>query len=257
MDLGIKDKVAIVTGGSRGLGRQAALSLAAEGCHVAICARGAERLRQTEQELKNIGVKVAALVADVCRSEDAQRIYDAAITLGPVDILVNNVGGSLGGYSVERTSMEQMEETMNLNLYGAMRLTKLVVPGMKESRWGRIINISSIWGREYGGELSYMTAKAALNGFSKHLAMDLAPYNILVNAVAPGSILYPGSVWEAFIENEPKSTVDRFVEDHLPMGRFGWAEPVGDLVAYLASERAGFLTGACINIDGGQTKSLV
>ena len=146
---------------------------------------------------------------------------------------------------------------MQLNLYGAVRLIRLALPGMKERRWGRIISIASIWGREYGGGIGYMTAKAALIAMSKHLAMELAPYNILVNTVAPGSIQFPGGGWDNFSRNQSQETVERFVETNLPMGRFGWPEPVGDLVTYLASERAGLLTGTCINIDGGQSKSLI
>ncbi len=257
MDLGIKGKVAIVTGGSRGLGRQAALSLAAEGCSVTICARGEERLRQTEAELRALGVRTVAVAADVTKPQDAQRIYDAATTLGPVDILVNNVGGSRGGPDLERTSDEQLEQAMQLNLYGATRLIHLALPGMKERRWGRIVNIASIWGREYGGSIAYMTAKAALIALSKHLALEVAPYNILVNSVAPGSVQFPGGGWDNFARNQPRDVVDRFTENNLPMGRFGWPEPVGDLVAYLASERAGMLTGDCINIDGGQSRSLI
>ncbi|MSQ40659.1 MAG: SDR family oxidoreductase [Dehalococcoidia bacterium] len=257
MDLGIKGKVAIVTGGSRGLGRQAALSLAAEGCAVAICARGEERLRQTETELKGLGVRTVAVAADVTNPQDAKRIYEAAAALGPVDILVNNVGGSRGGPDLERTSDEQLEQAMQLNLYGATRLIHLALPGMKERRWGRIVNIASIWGREYGGSIAYMTAKAALIALSKHLALEVAPYNILVNSVAPGSVQFPGGSWDNFARNQPRDVVDRFTENNLPMGRFGWPEPVGDLVAYLASERAGMLTGACINIDGGQSRSLI
>ena len=256
MDLGITGRVAIVTGGSRGLGRQAALSLAAEGCHVAICARGEERLRQTEQELRRFGVKTVAVAADVTQAADAQRIYTAATALGQVDILVNNVGGSRGGPDLEHTSDEQLEQAMELNLYGAVRLIRLALPGMKERRWGRIISIASIWGREYGGTIGYMAAKAALIAMSKHLAMEVAPYNVLVNTVAPGSIQFPGGSWERFATGQPREVVERFVENNLPMGRFGWPEPVGDLVAYLASERAGLLTGACINIDGGQSRSL-
>ena len=257
MDLGIKGKVAIVTGGSRGLGRQAALSLASEGCHVAICARGDERLRETEEEIKALGVNTAAVVADITEPEDAQRIYETALSLGSVDILVNNAGGSRGGRELEQASDEELNQSMELNLYGGIRLIRLVLPHMKERRWGRIVSIASIWGREYGGGIGYMTAKAALIAMSKHLAMEVAQYNILVNTVAPGSIQFPGGGWDNFVKNQTADVVQRFTETNLPMGRFGWPEPVGDLVAYLASERAGLITGTCINIDGGQSKSLI
>ena len=105
--------------------------------------------------------------------------------------------------------------------------------------------------------MGYMVAKAALIAFSKHLAIEMAAYNILVNSIAPGSIRFPGGTWDKFALTQPPLAVERFKEVNLPMGTFGWAEPVGDLVAYLASDRAGLLTGACINIDGGQSKSLI
>jgi 3-oxoacyl-[acyl-carrier protein] reductase len=128
---------------------------------------------------------------------------------------------------------------------------------MRERGWGRIVSIASIWGREHGGTLAYMSAKAALIAATKHHAVELAKDGITCNTVAPGSILFPGGVWDRFVSSQPKETVAAFVAENLPLGRFGWPEPVGDLVAYLASERAGLITGACINVDGGQSKSLI
>lgn len=257
MDLGIAGRTAIVTGGSRGLGRQAALSLAREGVHVAICARGEETLERTAAELRSLGVKALGVVADVTRPADTARLFEAAArAFGKVDILVNNAGGSRGS-DLERTSDEDIEEAFRLNLFGALRLTRLAVPGMRERRWGRVITISSIYGREHGGGLAYMSAKAALIAATKHLALRLAKDGILVNSVAPGSILFTGGSWERFTVTQPKEVVDDFIKNNLPLGKFGWPEPVGDLVAYLASERASLITGTCINIDGGQSRSLI
>ncbi len=257
MDLGIAGRVAIVTGGSRGLGRQAALSLAREGAHVAICARGKETLEQTTAELRALGVKALGVVADVTQAVDPQRLFDETVrALGRVDILVNNAGGSRGS-DLEHSSDEEVEETFRLNLFGAMRLTRLAIPGMRERRWGRVITISSIYGREHGGGFSYMSAKAALIAATKHLALRLAKDGITVNSVAPGSILFPGGGWERFSTTQPQDVVADFIKNNLPMGRFGWPEPVGDLVAYLASQRADLITGTCINIDGGQSRSLI
>jgi 3-oxoacyl-[acyl-carrier protein] reductase len=128
---------------------------------------------------------------------------------------------------------------------------------MKERGWGRIISISSIYGREHGGGLTYMTAKAALIAFSKHLALEVAGTGVTVNTVAPGSIEFPGGGWERFQQSNSPEVVQEFVRNNLPMGRFGWPEPVGALVAFLASTQADLLTGTSINIDGGQSRSLI
>ena len=127
---------------------------------------------------------------------------------------------------------------------------------MKNQKWGRIINISSIYGREHGGSIDYMTGKSGLIAFSKHLALLMAPINVLVNSVAPGSIDFPGSTWDRFQKTQSSATVEEFVNRNLPMGRFGWPEPIGEMVAFLASDKADLVTGTCVNVDGGQSKSL-
>jgi 3-oxoacyl-[acyl-carrier protein] reductase len=258
MDLGIANRTAIVTGGSRGLGRQIALSLAQEGCNIAICARDGQRLSETAKEIEALGVKVTTVEVDITDASAAEMIVSAAQAIGPVEIMVNNVGGgSRGGPTLEKTTDEELLEALQLNLLAATRLIKLVTPSMRESQWGRIVSVASIWGREYGGTIGYMTAKAALIAMSKHLALELAADNILVNTIAPGSIKFPGGSWERFESSQPAEVVSRFIETNLPMGKFGWPEPVGDLVTYLCSDRAGMITGTSINIDGGQGRSLL
>ncbi len=257
MDLGIKDRVAIVTGGSRGLGQRCALSLAREGVHVAICGRTQSTLDKAVDELKGMGVKSIGVVADMVESSAAEQVYnDTEARLGPVDIVVNNVGGRRGTNIMETTE-DQFKAGFEFNLFAALRLMRLAIPGMRERQWGRIINISSIYGREYGGSADYMAAKAALIAATKHAALDLIKENVLVNTVAPGSILHPGGTWERFSNEQPPEVVREFIARNLPAGRFGWPEPVGDLVAFLASERASLITGASINVDGGQSRSLI
>ena len=157
MDLGIQGKVALVTGGSRGLGRHAALSLAREGAAVAICGRTQATLDSTVAELEALGATAIGVVADVSETEAAGSLHDSVVeTLGLVDILVNNVGGSIIRTDITGTSLEDFEATFNLNVFGSYALMKLVVPHMRDQKWGRIINIASIWGREYGGNISYM-----------------------------------------------------------------------------------------------------
>ena len=176
--------------------------------------------------------------------------------IGNIDILVNNVGGSINREGIEGTPIDDLNKTFDLNLNPSIKLMQLVIPHMKSQKWGRIVNISSVYGRELGGNLSYMTAKAALNSITKHSAIDLAKYGILINAVAPGPVSHKDGSWEKFQKNNSKEVVENFIKNNLPIGRFGWPEPVGDLVAFLSSENAGFITGTCINIDGGWSKSI-
>ncbi len=257
MDLGIKDRVGIVTGGSRGLGRVSALSLAREGVKVAICGRTQSTLDKTVDELKSMGVAAVGIVADIAELPSAQLVYERTeAELGPVDIVVNNVGGRRGS-TMTATSDEEFKAGFELNLFAALRLMRLAIPGMVARGWGRIINVASIWGREYGGAADYMAAKAALIAASKYAAIELVKDNVLVNSIAPGSILHPGSGWERFSNEQPAEVVQEFISRNLPAGRFGWPEPVGDIVAFLASERASMVSGACINVDAGQSKSLI
>ena len=257
MDLALTGKVAMITGGSRGLGRQIAGTLGREGCKISICARDPKGLEATVAEMAAQGYQVQGTQADVTSEEDANRFYnDTVATLGHPDILVNNVGGRRGSAVFEETSLEQFRQSLEVNLLSAIRLVALVLPHMKAQKWGRIVNIASIWGREYGGAIDYMTAKAGMIGFSKHLALQLAPYNVLVNSLAPGSIDFPGGSWDRFQKTQSPEAVAEFIAHNLPMGRFGWPQPIGDMVAFLASDRADLLTGACINVDGGQSSSL-
>ncbi len=258
MDLGIAGKVALVTGGSRGLGRQCALSLAQEGVNVAICGRTQGTLDKMVGELKALGVGAMGVVADVSDVSQAPSLHAQVVDgLGPVDILVNNVGGARSRSDINGTSLEDFKGTFDLNVFGGFQLMKEVIPHMREQRWGRIINIASIWGREHGGNISYMSAKAALIGATKHAALSLARDGVLVNSIAPGSISHEGGSWERFQRDNPPEVVQDFIKNNLPMGRFGWPEPVGDLVAFLASNRASLITGACIVVDGGQSHSMI
>jgi 3-oxoacyl-[acyl-carrier protein] reductase len=257
MDLGIKGKVALVTGGSRGLGRESALALAAEGVNVAICARGEDTLNQTADELKATGVNVGAYVADLGDESGAAKLTaKVEADLGPIEILVNNVGGSLGTSDLVTSSLADFHMVMNANLWSAVALMKLVVPGMQERKWGRVINISSIFGREFGGTAPYMVAKAAMIAASKHTGLAVAKDGVTVNSVAPGSILHAGGSWEKFIANSTQEELDEFIARNLPMGKFGWPEPVAASVAFLASQQADLITGACLNVDGGQSHNL-
>ncbi len=258
MDLGLNGRIAMITGGSHGLGKQAADSLAREGCKVSICARGKEQLDATMAEFTAKGYEVSGTQADVTSEEESNRFYgDTVAQLGQPDILVNNVGGRRGSVDFEETTMEQFREGLEVNLFSGVALVAKVLPHMKAQRWGRIITISSIYGREYGGSIDYMTGKAGMIAFCKHLAVQMIPYNVLVNCVAPGSIDFPGSTWDRFQQNNTPEVVAEFIGRNLPAGKFGWPEPIGETVAFLASDRADLITGACLNVDGGQSRSLI
>lgn len=258
MDLGLNGKVALVTGGSRGLGRESALALAREGANVAICGRTQSTLDETVNEIKKNGGICIGVVADISDASSVEHLHTAVTeAMGPVDILVNNAGGTRSREDINGTLIEDFRGTFDLNVFGAFALMQQVIPAMRTKGWGRIINIASIWGREYGGNISYMSAKAALIAASKHAAISLAKDGILVNSIAPGSIEHPGGSWERFQNDNTPEVVDKFIEDNLPLGKFGWPEPLGDLVAYLASDRSGLITGSCIVIDGGQSVSMI
>jgi len=255
MDLRLTDKVAIVTGSSRGIGRAIAAGLAAEGCRVTLCARDAGDLEQAASELRRTGAKVLAVAADVTGSEDIARLVEETIrTFGRIDILVNNVGGARTAGPFLETSDGAWQAAVDLNVIAAVRLSRLVVPEMQKVGGGVIINISSIWGREAGGTATYNAVKAAEISLAKSLARELAPWNIRVNSVAPGSIFFPGGSWDRRMQADPEGTT-AFMKREIPSGRFGKPEEVADVVVFLCSGRASWVTGACLNVDGGQARS--
>jgi 3-oxoacyl-[acyl-carrier protein] reductase len=253
MDLELTDKVAIVTGSSRGLGLASARALAAEGARVVVCARGAEALAAAAQSLGPAD-RVKAVVADVSTPEGASRVVDAAIeAFGRVDILVNNVGKATGA-DIVATDDAEWQSALDQTLFPAIRMSRLVVPHMRKQGGGVILMIASIWGRESGGRLAYNVVKAAEISLAKAMSQQLAKDNIRVNSVAPGSILFEGGSWWKRQQEDPEGMA-AFVAREIPMGRFGRPEEVGDVVAFLASARASWITGASITVDGGQSRS--
>ena len=256
MNLGLRGKVAMVSGASRGIGRAIALGLAAEGCRLSLCARGKEGLEQVAQEARDRGAEVLALAVDVTSEGDARRwVEETRNRFGQVDVLVNNVGGSRPGGNLA-ASREDWRSGFELNFFSALDLCRLVVPLMREQKSGCIINIASIYGREWGGPMTYNAAKAAMISLSKEMARELAPQGVRVNSVAPGSILFPGGSWEKRQKENPQA-IAAFVKAELPFGRFGTPEEVADVVVFLASDCARWVSGACINVDGCQSRSLI
>ncbi len=258
MDLGLKGKVAAVTGGSRGLGFACARSLGMEGATTAICARGAEGLAESAEELRDAGVQVYSHQCDVAEEGAVEGFIDAAFErYGRLDVLVSNVGGNLRG-PFEGSTDDGWLKIFNLNVLAGLRASRKAIPMMRAQGGGSIVFISSVFGREKGGPgLSiYNATKSALISAAGIMALELAPEGIRVNAVAPGSIRFKGGSWDQRVQADPQGMA-KFVRANLPLGRFGAAEEVGDVVAFLASERAGLVTGATIAVDGAQGRSLI
>ena len=252
MDLGLAGKVALVTGGSRGIGRAIALALAGEGCKVAICARGEEQLARTLEEIQIAGVDAIAGVADVQSQQEVEAVVARCVEeLGGVDILINNVGGSAGGASLLESTDEDWAQTFDLNLFHAVRATRAALPYMRERGGGAVVIVSSISGWKPGPKSQYGSAKAAEIFLAGALALELAGDNIRVNAVAPGSIYFQGGGWQRFQEEDPESFA-RFTDRELPAGRLGAPEEVADVVTFLVSQRACWVNGAMIPVDGAQ-----
>jgi 3-oxoacyl-[acyl-carrier protein] reductase len=257
MDLQLANKVALITGSSKGLGLAAARALVGEGCRVALVARGADGLAEAARTLAatdRSGSSVVSVQADVSTPEGCTTAVTRTVeAFGRIDILVNNVGKA-GGGDIGDASDTEWQRALDQTLFPAIRMSRLVVPYMRTARSGVILMIASIWGRESGGRMTYNAVKAAEISLAKAMAGQLAPDGIRVNSIAPGSILFEGGSWWKRREDDPKGIAE-FVARELPFGRFGTPEEVGAVVAFLASPRASWITGACVTVDGGQSRA--
>lgn len=257
MDLLLKDKIALVTGSSKGLGYASARALVDEGCRVCLCARGEEQLLKAGAELASVARasdRVTAVRADLTTRAGAESAVAHAVSVfGGLDIVINNVGRA-AGTDIVSTTDEEWQAAFDETLFPAVRVSRLAVPHLRRRGGGAIIMIASIWGRESGGRMTYNAVKAAEISLAKAMAQQLAKDNIRVNSVAPGSILFEGGSWWKRQQQDPEAIAD-MLKRELPFGRFGRPEEVGSVVAFLASNRASWISGACITVDGCQSRS--
>jgi 3-oxoacyl-[acyl-carrier protein] reductase len=249
VDLGIAGKVALVTAATRGIGLGIAQALASEGARVAIAARTASDVKRTAESLGGLGIAVDLMAEDGPR----RAVEETVSGLGPIDILVNNLGLRAGS-SWSDTGAKEFETAFEGNVVVSVRMSQLVLQGMVDRGWGRIVTITSVWGRETGGAPAYNAAKAAEMSFTKSLAHEVAGKGVTVNSIAPGSILWPGGGWDRRQKADPDGIAE-FVRHDMPLGRFGTVAEVASLVAFVCSMQASLVNGAVIAVDGGQSRS--
>lgn len=262
MDLNLKDKVALITGASRGLGAATAAALAEEGANLVLTARDETALEHQVTQLTSAhGIKAIAISADLTKSESCDDVVNQAIgAFGQIDILINSAGASQGGLFWEIPD-QVWHDSMELKVMGTIRMTRAVIPGMQEKKYGRIVNIVGNTGMQPSPRLlPGASANAALLAITRGLGEELAPHNIVVNALNPGPTRTER--WTTLMDNLATSSgrtvpeVEADYKDQIPMDRLGEPEEIGRLAAFLASDRAANMTGASLTADGGWTKGL-
>ena len=263
MDLGLSGKVALIAAASKGLGRAIAEELAAEGASIALCARGEEALERARDEIqRKTKAEVIAIAGDVSRAEDVERIARATLErFGRIDILVTNAGGPPSG-KFESLTPEMWKQAVDLTLMSVINLTRAVIPGMKERKWGRVINVTSIAVKQpVDGLMLSNSLRSAVTGFARTLANEVAPLGITVNNILPGYTRTERveQLSEATAKREgisAEAAVGKW-EAEIPMKRLGEPREFAALAAFLASERASYITGTSISVDGGWIKALL
>ena len=260
MEFGLNSKFAIITGGSHGIGRAIALNLASEGCNVLICSRNPQRLEDTKNAIKDLyPVDVLTVQVDVLRENSVEKVLK---TLGDhwahLHILINNVGGGgrWGKESFHLTEESIWKDVYEKNAMTAVRFTNACIPYMIKERWGRIINITSIFGKEGGGRPWFNMSKCAEISHMKCMAKnnELVRSGITFNSVAPGAIMIPNTGWSK-LSNESPETLDSLLDKNYPLGRLGTPEEVANVVAFICSEKASLVNGSCLTVDGGESNS--
>lgn len=256
MNLGLVGKVALITGGSHGIGLATAVNLAREGCDIAICSRTKLRLHKAKNLIEAVGMNCFTSVVDVHNQEDIVDCISSVMRLyGHIDILINNVGGGgrWGTDSFENTDESVWLEVFEKNTMAAVSFTKLVVPNMRKRKWGRVITVTSTLGKQGGGRPWFNVAKAAQTAFMKNLSLnkELVRDGITFNCVAPGCIMIPDTGWAEMANNNYEEF--RAFEDNLPFGRLGTPEEVASVITFLCGEQASLVNGGSIAVDGAES----
>ena len=255
MEISLSGRAAIVTGGSKGIGFAVANRFAASGADVAIVARSGEPLKESVAAIrKSTQTRVIGVAADVSQAADIQRVYDEVINaFDKVDIIVNNAGTSRA-MPFDKLTDESLYDDLELKLFAAVRLIRLVVPQMKERRWGRIINVLNIGAKApRPNSMPTSVSRAAGMAMTKALSHELAPHNVLVNAMLVGIIRADQHVQRAKRTNVPLDEYYKAHDKEIPIGRVGEAEEFANLACFLVSEQGGYITGTAINVDGGRS----
>jgi 3-oxoacyl-[acyl-carrier protein] reductase len=262
MDLGLKGKVALVAGASQGMGRAAALLFAKEGAKVSICARGAAALNDAAAVIrKESGAEVLAMVADMDKPQDIQKfVNESARHFGRIDVIVNNAGGPPPGEFMKFTD-DDWQNAFNLSFMSTMRMTREAVPHMRKAGGGRVINITSYAVKEpIAGLVLSNAVRSAVIGWAKTLSRELARDNILINNVCPGRIdtdrAQKLNKARADRVGKPVEEINKEMAAEVPLGRYGTADEAADLIVFLGSDRASYITGTTIQIDGGLVRGI-
>ncbi len=250
MDLKIKNKFALVTGASQGLGRAIAAELAKEGARVILVARNAKELAALQSELPGGTAQHAYYSFDLMIPENISRLAETIKQKhNPLDIIVHNLGGSLN-LRDPFAPAEEWNKVWRYNLEHVIELNRIFIPLMVERKWGRIVHLSTLGATIFQGNAPYTAAKAALNAYVKCLGREVAKHNVVLNAIAPGAIYRDGRYFAKMLKENPPF-MEEWFKQHLPAGRLGTDTEVGQMVAYLCSEQAAFMTGSIVALDGG------
>jgi 3-oxoacyl-[acyl-carrier protein] reductase len=248
MDFGIKDRLCLVTGASRGIGRGIAIALAREGGRVVLVARSADVLEAVRRELKAPD-KHRAVALDLMEESSAEKLAEAVNNLGNLDILVHNLGGSARVFQPFAPT-EDWIKVWQFNLGISHTLNRLFIPGMAERRWGRVVHLSTLSTATHQGYAAYVSAKCAVDGYVKVMSREVSKDGVIMSAVSPGAISLEGRYF-AKLEQEDPAELQKYLDTHLPIRRFGTAEDVAAVVTFLCSEQASYMAGAIVAVNGG------